>query len=191
MSSHLFESPTLLNNLMLPGSLEPPGPFMPLGTQVTWGLLVGLGNFLAEIMYFRKNWLSFCPGFKVSLAPKGNTTPNAFLKHWNMGGSKRHWQGRRKSFFPILSLRLGLGGSAPGPGRVWRGQHRRGQGQLLRIQAMGPRGSPSVQPYGWAFKELEFWPDFIIKLIPGGSIRTDAQGSEPGTFRICSRFCKY
>lgn len=36
---------------------------------------------------------------------------------------------------------------------------------------MGPRGSPSVQPYGWAFKELEFWPDFIIKLIPGGSCR--------------------
>lgn len=32
--SNLLESPSLFNNLMLLGSLE---PLMPLGTQLTWG----------------------------------------------------------------------------------------------------------------------------------------------------------
>lgn len=60
---NLLKSETLLNNLTLLGSLEPTPtkPLMPLGTQMTWGLLGSMGNLLAEIMYLRKKLAFLLP----------------------------------------------------------------------------------------------------------------------------------
>lgn len=130
----------------------------------------GAGEFAGRMCL--RNWLFFCPSFKVYLASKRNTPQKTFLRHL-MELGRFQVSLARKSLkcvsHPEPEAWLGL---VQPPGRVGCGVDRSGQGQLLRIQVMGPRGDPLSNPTaGHLENELEFWPDFTNKFIPSGSCK--------------------
>lgn len=64
--------------------------------------------------------------------------------------------------------------ASPGWSSLWAGQGttQEGAGATAQNIGHGPTGQPQSTPMAGALEnELEFWPHFTMKLIPGGSYR--------------------
>lgn len=151
-----------------PEPLVPPCNTGDLGAACRAGKCPGRNN-----VPQKEKWFFFHPSSKVYMAHKGNTIEQTFLKlsMQLLRGFKCRWQGRGVSLSPPHSLRLGLGGPAPGARQGVEGialDRDSCSGYRPWAQGAAPLSSTTAQHLE---NELEFWPDFTSKPVPSESCR--------------------